>query len=306
LTTTTKWVLGIGATVVLVGLTGILLVFVLIGSSLSPEDESYEVLSGDGEGQVAVVEINDIIIDSKEPIRELRRFKKRSSVKAIVVHINSPGGGVVASHEIYEQVKEIASEDDIPVVVSMGSVAASGGYYIACGATRIMANPGTITGSIGVISQFTNFQELLQKIGIESKTIKSGKFKDIGSPTRPMTEIEVETIQSTIDDIYGQFVDIVVENRHLGEDSVRSIADGRIYSGTQALELGLIDTLGTFQDAIMLAANLGGIDGEPRILKIKRHKPLIDHLMGTETSHSIEDIRARFNQLSPLEYRMSF
>jgi protease IV len=305
-TTTSKWILGIVALVAVIGIAGIVVFFSMIGSALKVSDDTYDEVTGSGDGQVALIRIEDVITDAEETVRQLKKFAKRSSVKAIVLRINSPGGGVVPSHEIYEQVLKISSEDSIPVVVSMGSVAASGGYYIACGATRIMANPGTITGSIGVISQFVNVQELLDKIGVSTTTIKSGKFKDIGSPTREMTGSELETLQRTIDDVYGQFVDIVVQSRNMPEDSVRGLADGRIYSGHQALTLGLVDTLGTLNDAVMLAAKLGGIDGEPRLVQERKREPLFDQLMGAETQKSLADLRTRLNPHTLLEYRMSF
>lgn len=293
--------------VVILGIVGIVAFFAMIGSALTAvEDDTYDEVSGSGEGQVALVRVEDVIIDAEECVRQLKKFAKRSSVKAIVLRVNSPGGGVVPSHEIYQQVAKIVDEDSIPVVVSMGSVAASGGYYISCGASKIMANPGTITGSIGVISQFMNVQDLLTKLGISTTTIKSGEFKDIGSPTRKMTDAEQETLQRTIDDVYGQFVDIVVKGRHMSEDSVRALADGRIYSGNQALQLGLVDTLGTLHDAVMLAATLGGIDGEPKIVEERERESLFDQIMGTETKKSLGDLSARLNQHTLLEYRMSF
>ncbi len=294
------------AGVAVLAVVAIAFIVITIGSAVSFEEETEEIVTGEGEGQIALVKVEDAIIDGEETIRQLKKFSKRSSVKAIVVYVNSPGGGVVPSHEIYQQVKEISSKKKLPVVISMGSVAASGGYYIACGGSRIMANPGTITGSIGVISQFANIQALLQKIGIETQTIKSGKFKDIGSPTRKMSDEEIATLQSTINDVYSQFVDVVAENRKLAKDSVLKLADGRIYSGAQAYQLGLVDTLGTLHDAIMLAAKLGKIKGEPRILKEQKRVSLFEEIMGTETAGTIEDLRVRFNQLTPLEYRMSF
>lgn len=306
MTTTSKWIIGIVAGVAVLAVVAIAFIVITIGSAVSFEEETEEIVTGEGEGQIALVKVEDAIIDGEETIRQLKKFSKRSSVKAIVVYVNSPGGGVVPSHEIYQQVKEISSKKKLPVVISMGSVAASGGYYIACGGSRIMANPGTITGSIGVISQFANIQALLQKIGIETQTIKSGKFKDIGSPTRKMSDEEIATLQSTINDVYSQFVDVVAENRKLAKDSVLKLADGRIYSGAQAYQLGLVDTLGTLHDAIMLAAKLGKIKGEPRILKEQKRVSLFEEIMGTETAGTIEDLRVRFNQLTPLEYRMSF
>ncbi|MEJ2699696.1 MAG: signal peptide peptidase SppA, partial [Desulfuromonadales bacterium] len=204
-------------------------------------------------------------------IEQLLRFRKDDSVKAIVLRVDSPGGGVGPSQEIYEEVQKTVKIK--PVVVSMGSIAASGGYYIASPANRIFSNPGTITGSIGVILEFTNFQELLQKIGLKSQIIKSGKHKDIGSPVRPMTEGDRKILQSLIDDVHQQFIAAVAKGRKLDLEKVRALADGRIFSGRQALAVGLVDQLGDLQDAVKAAAELGGIHGEPRLVYPPREKP---------------------------------
>ncbi len=198
--------------------------------------------------QVGVVEVEGVIVDSKKIIEQLDDFHEDGSIKAIVLRINSPGGGVGPSQEIHDEVRRI--DADKPVVVSMGSVAASGGYYIAAPARVIFANPGTITGSIGVIMEFTNVQELLEKIGLHSQVVKSGKHKDIGSPVRPMTEEDRALLQALIDDVHTQFVDSVAAGRQLEVQKVRTFADGRIFTGRQARELGLVDELGGLEAAI--------------------------------------------------------
>jgi protease-4 len=220
--------------------------------------------------KVGVIEIEGVIISSKNTIDQLIRFKEDSSIKAIVLRIDSPGGGVGPSQEIFREVTKIVEMK--PVVVSMGSVAASGGYYIAAPARRILANPGTITGSIGVIMEFTNWQELLDKLGLKAQVVKSGRYKDIGSPVRPMSEGDRELLQSLIDDVHRQFVDAVARGRNLPEDEVRSLADGRIFTGSQALEAGLVDELGNLQDAIAVAADLAGIEEKPRVVYPPREK----------------------------------
>ncbi len=224
-----------------------------------------------GGSRVAIIELNGIITSSDRIVRQFKKYQKDASVKSVVFRINSPGGGIAASQEIYEHVKRVRDSGK-PVVASMGSVAASGGYYVALGAQSIMANPGTTTGSIGVIAEIPNFSRLLDKLGISFTIIKSGKFKDTGSPYRNIRAEEYEYLQEWIDNGYEQFVDIVSKERKLSIEKVREVADGRVFTGEQALNLSLIDTLGTFDDAINLAAKLGGISGEPRILHERLRK----------------------------------
>lgn len=262
-----------------------------------------EFTSGTTTESIAVVELNDVIITSEEIVRQLRKYQKNKLVKAIVLRVNSPGGGVAPSQEIYDEVRKTRDAGK-PVVVSMSSVAASGGYYVALGASKIVANSGTITGSIGVISQFTNFSNLMKKIGIENTTIKSGKFKDSGSPFREMNEEDKAYFQSAIDDVYDQFVEAVAKERKLPVESVRAIADGRIYTGTQAYRLKLIDTLGSFQTAIRIAGVLGKISGDPRIVKEHKPKPLFEQLMGSRFYQKIENVTPPFQPSSFIEYRL--
>lgn len=233
--------------------------------------------------QVGVVEVEGAIVDSRKIIEQLHSFHENGSVKAIVLRIDSPGGGVGPSQEIHDEVKRI--DADKPIVVSMGSVAASGGYYIAAPAREIFANPGTLTGSIGVIMEFANFQELLEKIGLHSEVVKSGKHKDIGSPVRPMTEEDRALLQALIDDVHSQFVDSVATGRHLDVQTVRRLADGRIFTGRQARELGLVDELGSLEAAVRRAGELGGIDGKPKVVYPPTDKPkLIDFLVQEASS----------------------
>jgi len=210
---------------------------------------------------VGVVTVEGIIRNSREIIKQLDDFGKDNSVKAIVVRIDSPGGGVTPSQEIHDAI--LTTKKKKKVVASMGAIAASGGYLIACAADRIVANPGTVTGSISAIMHFANVEELLKKIGMKSSVVKSGRFKDIGSPTRPMTEEEKELIQSLIDDTYDQFLDVVAKGRRISKEDLRKIADGRLFTGRQALKLGLVDELGDLSHAVRLAGTLSGIKGEP-------------------------------------------
>jgi protease-4 len=180
---------------------------------------------------------------------------------------------VVASQEIYSRLLDL-KESGTPIVVSMGSVAASGGYYVACPADSIIANPGTITGSIGVLMSFTNLEGLFEKIGMDFEVVKSGEFKDVGSWSREMTPEERALLQTTVDDIYSQFVEVVAANRSMERPAVEALADGRIFSGRQALEAGLVDGLGTLDSAIAVAGRMAGIPGKPRVQEPVRYKRL--------------------------------
>lgn len=213
---------------------------------------------------IGLVEVKGMIVDSSEPIRQLRYFLKKDSVKAVVLRIDSPGGVVGPSQEIYEEVRKLTAKKK--VVVSMGSLAASGGYYIAAPATLIYANPGTITASIGVLIKFSNLEGLFGKLGISSATIKTGPYKDAGAPDRPLTAEDRAMFQSLINSTHEQFVRAVAEGRKLPLDDVRAIADGRVLSGEQAKAAKLVDRLGNLQDAIEEAGRLAGIDGEPNVV----------------------------------------
>ena len=210
--------------------------------------------------KVGILEINGIIADAKNAIHNLKRFREDSSVKAIVIRINSPGGAVGPSQEIFREIRKTSSSKK--VVASMGSIAASGGYYIAAGADGIVANPGTITGSIGVIMGFTNYQELLRKIGLVPVVVKSGKYKDIGSPVRKMRPEEKKILQNFSRKIHNQFIKDIVDGRKMDQAKVEALADGRIFTGEESKELGLVDRLGNFEDAIEWAGRMGGIKGK--------------------------------------------
>ncbi len=214
--------------------------------------------------KVAVLKISGIITDPSDINRYIEDLAERDDVKAVVLRIDSPGGGVGPSQEIYREV--IKLKEKKKVVVSMGSVAASGGYYIASAAHRIVANPGTITGSIGVIIEFMNVEELLKKVGLKGYVIKSGRFKDIGSPLRKMSKEEKKFLQKLIDEVHSQFVEAVAKGRNLDVKEVRKIADGRIFTGAQAKRLGLVDELGNLADAVDLSGRLAGIKGKPKVI----------------------------------------
>ncbi len=229
-------------------------------------------------GKVALVKIEGPILESKSIVDEIRGYVKDRSVKAIVLRINSGGGGVAPSQEIYSEVKRAVATKQ--VVVSMGSVAASGAYYIASPATRIIANPGTITGSIGVIMEIPNLKEFLDKIGIKTEVVKSGKHKDIASVFRGIGKDERDILQGLMNDVHEQFISDVAESRKLPLENVRKIADARVYSGRQAIDIGLVDELGDLQHAIKVAATLAGIEGEPEVVSKKKKSLFMELIEG--------------------------
>jgi len=241
-------------------------------------DFGYE-FSGFGP-KVAVVEIYGQIVDSRDVVRQLKKWTDDGAVKAIVLDIDSPGGGVAASQEMYEQVLKTREEGKI-VVAGMRSVAASGAYYVACAADQIVANPGTLTGSIGVIVSFPTAQRLFDKIGIRWEIVKSGDLKDAGDWSHPMTPEEERMLKAVIDDTYEQFVETVAEGRGRTKEEIYPLADGSIFTGRQARNLGLVDTLGTAEDAISLAGDLAGLGRDPDVVREhKRQAGILDLLTG--------------------------
>lgn len=219
------------------------------------------VLSSEG---VGVVLIEGTIDDSRDVLEELKRFDESKGIKAVVIRVESPGGGVAATQEIFDKIKKIRKKK--PVIASLGGIAASGGYYIASACEEIVANPGSLTGSIGVIMELGNVEELMRKLGLKGYAIKSGPHKDIASPFRPLSAEGREILQALVDNVHGQFVRAVAEERKIEEAEVRKLADGRVYSGEQAKELGLVDTLGNMDDAVDLAAKRAGIEGTPQVI----------------------------------------
>jgi len=243
-----------------------------------------------GGARVALVEISGVISGSEETIHQLKKYAKDKSVKAIVLRIDSPGGQVAPTQEIYDQIIKI-KDSDIPVVVSIGSIAASGGYYIACAGDTVFANPGSLTGSIGAIIDFYTFEGLMGKIGMQHEVVKSGELKDVGNMARPMTEKERAMMQAAINDVYNQFVETISESRNLEISQVEEIADGSVFTGNQALELGLVDKLGGLEDAIALAGKMGGIGDNPKVVQEYSRRPrLLDYL--TEQALGLLGVKA--------------
>lgn len=293
----TKWFLIIFGSLAVCGL-GFFLFLYLIAGSIG--DRTEVVTTGHG-GKIAVVELRGVITSSENIVRQLKKYRENSSIKGILLRVDSPGGGVVASQEIYEEVKK-TRDDGKPIVVSMGALAASGGYYVSCGASRLVANRGTLTGSIGVISEFLQLKEALDKLGVGVKTIKSGKLKDAGSYARKMTEDDERYFQGIMDDVHRQFISVVESERHLEHDLVVKIADGRVFTGEQAVENGLVDTLGTLEDAIKITAELAGISGEPSIVKERKTRSLWDAVFN-DMDETLTDLKNELLEKPALSYR---
>lgn len=238
--------------------------------------------------KVALVRVTGIILDSTDVIKELKEYSKDKSVKAIVLRVDSPGGGVAPSQEIYEEILKIKKHKK--VIVSMGSVAASGGYYISAPADRIVANAGTLTGSIGVIMEIPNVSDLMKKIGVKTQVIKSGRHKDMASIFKSLTPEEKEILQAVLDDVHDQFIRAVSEARGMELEVVRKLSDGRIFTGRMAKELGLVDELGNLEYAIMLAGKLAGIKGEPEVVYKEEEFSFINMLRGDIRNNLVGNI----------------
>ena len=270
--------------------------------------------------RIGIVNIFGPMVDSKKIIDILHKYDDDKGIKAIIIRLDTPGGGVAVAQEIVREIGKIRKNGK-KVVSSMGSIAASGGYYVACATDRIFADPGTLTGSIGVIMELPNIEELLKKIGVKIDVVKSGEHKDIGSPSRKLTPEEQRLLQEVIDDVFDQFVEAIAEGRNdvLAEKiaaekkiakkdvkpedikaKIKSIADGRIFSGRQALVLGLIDELGNFHDVVDWTAKTSGITGKPALVEEKRKIGLFDIIFGEEAGTILRLIN---NKNIQLQYR---
>ena len=246
--------------------------------------------SGDGRadfafsGQVQVVDIDGELIESRSILDQLKRYEDSNSVKAILLNIDSPGGGVAVSQEIYAEIKRLREKSDKIVVAYLSSTGASGAYYIACAANKIVANPGTIVGSIGVIAEWVNYADLMEWAKVKAIVFKTGEFKDTGSGTRALTDNEKKYFQGLIDDMYVQFVEAVASGRKLDLPEVRSLADGRVFTGRDAKSRKLIDDIGNFQDAVDLTAKLAGISGKPRLIRLNRQRVTLFDVLTSDLS----------------------
>jgi protease-4 len=298
MTKSTKWFLAILAFLALLAVGFTVLLVSLFNSISTERTETVTVGSG---GKLAVIELRGVITSSEDIVRQLKKYGDSRGVRGIVLHIESPGGGVVASQEMYEEVRKVRDAGK-PVVVSMGALAASGGYYVACGGTRLVANRGTLTGSIGVISEFLQLKNALEKLGIDMKTIKAGKLKDAGSPTKKMTEEDQQYFQALMDEVHDQFKEVVTRERRLSPAKVRALADGRVFTGEQAVALGLVDTIGTFEDAVHIAGALAGIEGEPAIVKERKRQAWFESMFG-DAGDALRELKQELLDRPVLSYR---
>jgi len=237
--------------------------------------------------RIQVVDVEGELLQSRPILEQLKRYEDSNSVKAILLNIDSPGGGVAASQEIYTEIKRLREKKDKTIVAYLSSTGASGAYYIACAANKIVANPGTIVGSIGVIAEWVNYAELFEWAKLKDVVFKTGEFKDTGSASRPVTENERKYFQALIDDMYVQFVEAVAAGRKLDLQEVRAMADGRVFTGRDARERKLIDEMGNFQDAVDVTAKLAGISGKPRLLRLSRQRVTLLDVLTTDLSRFV-------------------
>jgi protease IV len=263
----------------------VLLAVLVVAVSLTvSSDESADFPFSD---RIQVVDVEGELIQSRAILEQLKRYEDANTVKAILLNIDSPGGGVAVSQEIYAEIKRLREKKDKTIVAYLSSTGASGAYYIACAANKIVANPGTIVGSIGVIAEWVNYADLLEWAKVKEVVFKTGEFKDTGSGTRPLTENERKYIQGLIDDMYVQFVEAVSSGRKLELEQVRSLADGRVFTGRDAKERKLIDEIGNFQDAVDVTAKLAGISGKPRLLRSSRQRVTLLDVLTTDLSRLV-------------------
>ncbi len=237
--------------------------------------------------KIAMVEVNGAILDSYDIVRQIRNYRRDDEIKGIIIRIDSPGGAVAPAQEIYDEVLKVRA-DKKKIYTSMGSLAASGGYYIASASDRIFANPGTLTGSIGVIMAFSNAEKLMNKIGLRPEVIKSGKFKDTGSPLRSMTKKERQYLQSVVNDVHQQFVEAVAKGRNMDIKEASKFADGRIFTGRKAHEMKLVDDLGGLELTISKLGEALGIEGRPKVVYEEPEESFMDWLLSSKVSENLQ------------------
>ncbi len=236
--------------------------------------------------KIGVVDLEGVILDPNDVVDQLRRFADDDSIKAIIIHVNSPGGGVAASEEIYRQVKRVRDEKHKRIVASIETVGASGAYYVSSATNKIYADNGSVVGSIGVIAEWVNYGDLMRWAKLKPEVLKVGQFKDTGDPTRELTPAERQYMQGLIDNMYGQFVQAVADGRHTKASDIKPIADGRVWTGEQAMEMHLIDQIGDFRAAVMDTAKSVNISGEPVLVHPERdRKSLLDLLFGDASKY---------------------
>jgi len=278
-------------------------------AKLVSEKGRYYETTGSGSGKIAVVDLDFTIFTSEPIVRQFKKFGNDKSIKAIILHVNSPGGGVAASQEMYEAVKKVRDSGK-PVIVSVASLGASGAYYTACGSNLIVANPGSLVGSIGVIMNLMNFRELADKLGISETIIKSGELKDAGNPLKELSDKDREYFQEIVDNSYQQFLRVVSESRKIEMEKLKEYANGRVFTGLQAKEIGLIDSIGTFEDAVRIAGNIAGIEGEPSLVREKERRNLFERVIDSYSDNNLkslkEDFKNEFIDQPILQYRFVY
>ncbi len=258
----------------------VLAVFTLVYFTLHAGSEDTSALSGFGD-KIGVVDLEGVILDPKTVVGQLKKFGDDDSIKAIIIHVNSPGGGVAASEEIYREVKRLRDAKKKKIVASIETVGASGAYYVSSATNKIFADNGSVVGSIGVIAEWVNYGDLMRWAKLKPELLKVGEFKDTGDPTREMTPAERQYMQSLIDNMYGQFVQAVAEGRHAKFEDIKSIADGRVWTGQEAMSIHLVDQIGDFQEAVQDTAKSIGIKGEPTLVRPEKNRQsLLDLMFG--------------------------
>lgn len=274
---------------VLLGTAGFLFIlFVAVSLTFIAMSGGNNRFNGFGD-KIAVVDLEGVILEPETMVRQLKEFADDDSVKAIIIHLNTPGGGAAASQEIYTEVRRIRDKKKKMIVAAVETIGASGGYYVASGTDKIYANPASIVGSIGVISQWINYEDLLKWAKLKDVTFKAGALKDAGNPAREMTPAEKAYFQSLIDNMHQQFIEAVAEGRHLKVADVKAIADGRVWTGQQALPLKLVDTLGDFETALTETARSVGIQGEPTVVRPARERRSLFDLVFGDVSQYLPD-----------------
>jgi len=271
----------------------LLAVFALVYVSLRSSREAR--LGGFGD-KIGIVDIEGLIVTPKNVVPQLKQYAEDDSIKAIILHINTPGGGVAASQEIYNEVKRIRDEKKKKIIASIETVGASGGYYIASACNKIFADDGSIVGSIGVIAEWVNYGDLMRWAKLKQQLLKAGEFKDTGNPTRDLTPAERAYMQGIVDNMHTQFIEAVAEGRHLKVEDVRPLADGKVWTGQQALPLKLVDQLGDFETAVKETAKSVGIKGEPNLIKPEKEKKTLLDLLFGDVSEFVPDTAKLLDQ----------
>lgn len=305
---TSRWFWGIFISLLIIAIIFTGVSFLFMAKLVSEKGRYYET-TGSGSGKIAVVDLDFTIFTSEPIVRQFKKFGNDKSIKAIILHVNSPGGGVAASQEMYEAVKKVRDSGK-PVIVSVASLGASGAYYTACGSNLIVANPGSLVGSIGVIMNLMNFRELADKLGISETIIKSGELKDAGNPLKELSDKDREYFQEIVDNSYQQFLRVVSESRKIEMEKLKEYANGRVFTGLQAKEIGLIDSIGTFEDAVRIAGNIAGIEGEPSLVREKERRNLFERVIDSYSDNNLkslkEDFKNEFIDQPILQYRFVY